>query len=99
MSLSWMIESCRVELGREEWLDLVLNAFVSAIVHVHEIWFPICAERSGINCETMILRRHEAMIGAHFTHWLVLTTVAIFQLIDLSTCRFSTIASAGRELI
>ncbi len=57
------------------------DTLVCAVVHIHEPRFPVAAESSRVNGVTVILRRDIAFVGADHTHWLIMTSVTIFEFV------------------
>ena len=69
-----------MELSREEWLGLVADAFIGAVVHVDEERFPVGGQSFVVDSETVVLRCDETLVRADAAHRLVVTAVAVFQL-------------------
>ena len=64
------------------------HPFVRTVVHVHEIGFPIGAQRFALHGITVVLRSDETAVGAHHAHRLVVRTVTILQFVDRCACSF-----------
>ena len=77
----WVHCLLRVELRGEEGLGLVAYAFVGAVVHVDEEWFPLFGQCFGVDGETVVLRCDETFVGAEAAHRLVVAAVSVFELI------------------
>ena len=75
-----------MELRREPRHCLVADAFVGAVVHVHEQRFPVGRQGRGIDGITMILTCDEAFGGTYMLHRLIMTAMTILQLVRLCTC-------------
>ena len=76
----------RVELSREERFALVSDAFVCAVVHINEKWFPIATYTAVVNGKAMVLRSNETAVCAQLAHRLIVAAMAVFQLIHFCTC-------------
>lgn len=80
-SIAWAAACLRVELRREVGQCAVAYAFVGAIVHVHEQWFPVGRQCLVIHSEAMVLRCYEAAFCSEHSHRLVVAPVAVFEFI------------------
>ena len=85
--VSWPGASLGVELSREPRHCLVADAFVGAVVHVYEQRFPVGRQCGCVNGITMILACDEAACATYKLYRLIMTAMAIFQLVCLCTCR------------
>ena len=75
-----------MELDGKEWLCLVLDAFIGAIVCVHKPFFPVIAERFHIHRKAMVLRCDKAALCSVQDAGLVLRAMAIFKLVGIAAC-------------
>ena len=82
-----------MELGREPWVGLVTDSLVGAVVHVYEEWFPVGWQCIGIHSIAVVLGGDEALGAAHALNGLVVTAVAVLQLIGLGAC------GTGQQLV